>query len=346
MENPTADPSGLSSRKTDHIRINLEKDVKSSITTGLERYRFVHRALPEMNFEEIDSSVEVFSKKLRAPILISSMTGGTTEAEGINRTLAIAAQETGVAMGVGSQRAAMEQPDLSTTFQIRSYAPDILLFANLGAVQLNYHYTAEECRRAVEMIKADALILHLNALQEVLQPEGEGRFDGLLAKIEQVCNQLHVPVVVKEVGWGISEQDARQLWSAGVSAVDVAGAGGTSWSQVEMHRIQDIHQVRVAAAFRDWGIPTADSILQVRKAAPDMMVFASGGLRDGVDIAKCIALGATLGGMASPFLKAAVISADETIAVIHEIQRELQICMFASGAENIIAMQKTSLQRL
>ncbi|NPV77672.1 MAG: type 2 isopentenyl-diphosphate Delta-isomerase [Anaerolineae bacterium] len=346
MDNSMADPSGLSSRKADHIRINLEEDVKSSITTGLERYRFVHRALPEIDLEEVDLGVEVFSKKLKAPILISSMTGGTVEAEGINRTLAIAAQETGVAMGVGSQRAAIERSDLSPTFQIRAYAPDILLFANLGAVQLNYRYTVEECRRAMDMIEADALILHLNALQEALQPEGDGRFGGLLAKIEQVCKQLPVPVIIKEVGWGISEQDAHQLWSAGVSAIDVAGAGGTSWSQVEMHRIQDVHRARVAAAFRDWGIPTADSILQVKKAVPEMMVFASGGLRDGIDIAKCIALGATLGGMASPFLRAAVISPDETIAVIHEIQKELQICMFASGARHIAALQKTSLQRL
>ncbi|MCC6148165.1 MAG: type 2 isopentenyl-diphosphate Delta-isomerase [Anaerolineaceae bacterium] len=346
MNTSSNGPVDLSSRKADHIRINLEEEVKSSLTTDLEHYRFTHRALPEIDLDEVDLSTEIFGKRLAVPILISSMTGGISEAETINRVLAIAAQETGAAIGVGSQRAAIEDMSLVKTFQVRLYAPDVLLFANLGAVQLNYHYTSDDCQRAVEMIEADALILHLNALQEALQPEGDSHFSGLLKKIEQVCRLLSVPVVIKEVGWGISEQDARRLASAGVSAIDVAGAGGTSWSQVEMYRIKDIHRARVAAAFRDWGIPTADSILQVKNAAPDLLVFASGGLRDGIDIAKCIALGAALGGMAGPFLKAAVISPEETIAVIHEFQKELQICMFASGAKNIAALQKTSLQRL
>ncbi len=340
------DPSGLPARKIDHIRINLEEDVRSSLTTGLERYRFMHRALPEMDLNDINLGVEIFNKKLKAPVLISSMTGGTNEAEVINRTLAIAAQQAGIALGVGSQRAAIEQPELAKTYQIRSIAPDILLFANLGAVQLNYKYTIDECKRAVEMIEADALVLHLNSLQEALQPEGDTRFGGLLKKIEKICHVLPVPVVVKEVGWGISAEDAQKLKSAGVSAIDVAGAGGTSWSQVEMHRIQDIHRARVAGAFRNWGIPTAESILQVKKTCPETLVFASGGIRDGIEIAKCIALGAILVGMAGPFLKAAVISPAETIAAIDEIQKELQICMFVCGAQNITALQNTPLQEV
>jgi isopentenyl-diphosphate delta-isomerase len=330
---PKVTPTG--SRKVDHIRINLEEDVRSGLTTGLERYRFIHQALPEINIEAIDMEVELFGRKLNSPILISSMTGGTEEAGNINRTLAIAAQETGVAMGLGSQRAMIEDPQLVKTFQVRKLAPDILLIANLGAIQLNYGYTVEHCRRAVEMVEADALYLHLNALQEAVQPEGETNFTGLLNKIEQVCCLLPVPVVAKEVGWGISAEAARQLVDAGVAAIDVAGAGGTSWTQVEMHRAENVSQARLAAAFLDWGIPTAESILQVRRAAPNIPIIASGGLRTGLDIAKCLALGATLGGMASPFLKAAVRSVEETIQTIREVENEIRVAMFATGAGSI-----------
>ena len=334
-----------SSRKADHIRINLDEDVKSGLTSGLERYRFTHQALPELNLEDIDLDLKVFERKLNAPILISSMTGGTEEAGEINHTLARAAQETGIALGLGSQRAAIENPDLRSTFQVRHYAPDVLLFANLGAVQLNYGYDAEQCKRAVEMIAADALILHLNALQEAVQPEGDTRFAGLLGKIETVCRALSVPVIVKEVGWGFSEQVARQLAAAGVSAIDVAGAGGTSWTQVEMHRAKNQYQARLAAAFIDWGIPTAQAISNIRAGAPQMNVFASGGLRDGIDIAKCIALGASLGGMASPFLEAANQSLSDTIDTIKLIRRQIQVAMFASGAANLEQLKRTPLTK-
>lgn len=338
--------ASVTSRKADHIRINLEKDVDSALTTGLERYRFTHQALPELNLEEIDLSQELFGRKLRAPILISSMTGGTADATEINRRLALAAQETGVAMGLGSQRAAIEHPEQASGYQVRRYAPDILLLANLGAVQLNYGYSVDECRRAVDMVEADALILHFNALQEALQPEGDTRFAGLLEKVQQVCRSLPVPVIAKEVGWGFSEETARRLAEAGVAAIDVAGAGGTSWSQVEMYRNENPRLARVAAAFRAWGIPTAESIRQVRRAAPGVLVLASGGLRDGVDIAKCIALGAAVGGMAGPFLKAAAISQEETAAMITEIAQEIRVCMFAAGAGNLERLHQTSLTKL
>jgi isopentenyl-diphosphate delta-isomerase len=246
-------------------------------------------------------------------------------------------------MGLGSQRAAIEQPDLAATFRVRQVAPDILLFANLGAVQLNYGYGVEQCQMAVDMIEADALILHLNALQEAVQPEGDTDFSGLLQKIETVCRSLSVPVIAKEVGWGISKRAARQLAEAGVAAIDVAGAGGTSWTQVEMHRAKNESEARLAAAFIDWGIPTAESILNVKESAPDVAIFASGGLRDGLDIAKCIALGATLGGMASPFLKAAVRSIEDTIQAINEIRRQMQVCMFATGAGDLENLRKAEL---
>jgi isopentenyl-diphosphate Delta-isomerase len=330
-------------RKLDHIRINLEKDVQSALTTGLENYRFIHEALPDINLDDVDLSQLLMGKIVSAPILISSMTGGTSEAEVVNRNLAEAAQATGVVMGVGSQRAAIENRELASTFQVRRYAPDILLFGNLGAVQLNYLYTIDQCRQAVDMIEADALILHLNALQEALQPEGDTAFSGLLKKIELVCRNLTVPVIAKEVGWGISENTARKLANAGVAAIDVAGAGGTSWSQVEMYRIEDQSKARVAAAFRNWGIPTAESIKMTRSGAPETLIFASGGLRDGTDIAKCIALGAVLGGMAGPFLKAANRSVDETVEMISEIKREIQVCMFAAGAGSIDALQQMPL---
>jgi len=333
----------ISTRKSDHIRINLEEDVRSKLTSGLERFRFIHQALPELNLEEVDLNLDLFGRRLKAPLLISSMTGGTEEARQINLTLAEAAQATGIAMGLGSQRAAIDHPELIPSFQVRQVAPDILLFANLGAVQLNYQYGLQECLRAVEMIEADALILHLNAVQEAVQPEGNTHFAGLIHKIEAVCKALPVPVIAKEVGWGFSERAARLLSDAGVAVIDIAGAGGTSWSQVEMHRSETESQRRLAAAFIDWGIPTADSIRMVHRTAPELTIFASGGIRSGVDIAKCIALGATMGGMASPFLKAAVKSLQNTIEVIHEIEREIRVCMFAAGAGNLEMLHQTDL---
>jgi isopentenyl-diphosphate delta-isomerase len=319
-------------RKNDHIRINLEEDIRSGLTNGLEHYRFDHQALPDLDLNLVDLTTEVFGTKLNAPILISSMTGGTKDAGEINRVLATAAQEMGVAMGLGSQRAALEQPNLEHTFKVRTEAPDILLFANLGAIQLNYGYGVDECQRAIDMVEADALYLHLNSLQEAVQPEGDTSFAGLLKKIELVCKTLDVPVIAKEVGWGISGETARKLVDAGVAAIDVAGAGGTSWSQVEMYRAQSESQARLAAAFINWGIPTSESIVQVVNAVPQIPVIASGGIRTGIDIAKCIALGAVIGGMAGPFLKAAVISIDQTIQTILEIKREIQIAMFATGS--------------
>ncbi|MQC26912.1 MAG: type 2 isopentenyl-diphosphate Delta-isomerase [Chloroflexi bacterium] len=332
-----------SSRKSDHIRINLEEDVRSSLSTGLERYYFEHQALPEINLEDVGLSQTLFGRTLRAPLLISSMTGGTKEAQTLNLRLAEAAQAEGIAMGLGSQRAAIEDASLANTFQVRSVAPDILLFANLGAVQLNYGYGVDECQRAVEMAEADALYLHLNALQEAVQPEGDTHFAGLLKKIEAVCKALSVPVVAKEVGWGFSASTARQLANAGVQGIDVAGAGGTSWSQVEMHRAKDARQKRLAAAFLDWGIPTADSLIGIRKALPRMTLFASGGIRTGVDIAKSIALGAKLGGMAGPYLKAANQSVGATVQTIQELAREVQVCMFAAGAANLQQLGQTPL---
>jgi isopentenyl-diphosphate delta-isomerase len=332
-----------SSRKDDHIRINLHEQVQSGRTTGLEQYHFAHQALPELDLDDIKLEFSLFGKKVAAPLFISSMTGGTDQASMINHNLAAAAQEAGIPLGVGSQRAALEDPDLTDTFRVRKFAPDILLFANLGAVQLNYGMTAADCQQAVDMIEADALILHLNALQEAVMPEGNTRFAGLLAKIETVCSSLQVPVIAKEVGWGISNQTARQLLEAGIAAIDVAGAGGTSWTEVEMHRAENELQRQVASAFIDWGIPTAESIQIVRQAAPELPVLASGGIRSGVDIAKSIALGATMGGMAGPFLKAASQSSEAVSQVIQRVTREIRISMFAAGAGDLKSLGEIQL---
>lgn len=327
--------SKIDQRKADHIKINLERDVRSALSTGLENYRFVHEALPELDLERIDTSLRLFGKALAAPVLISSMTGGTADAELINLRLAEAAQQMKIAMGVGSQRAAIENPDQAKTFQVRRAAPDILLFANLGAVQLNYGYGVEHCRRAVDMIEADALILHLNPVQEAVQDAGDTNFADLARQIEEVCKKLGVPVIAKEVGWGISEGTARRLANCGVAAIDVAGAGGTSWSQVEMYRAPDEFTRQLAATFVGWGIPTAESIVNVRSAVPEMTIFASGGLKDGLDIAKCIGLGATLGGMAGQFLKAAAVSTRSVVQMMELTKRQIQVTMFATGAGSL-----------
>ncbi len=339
-ETPTTE-----SRKVDHIRINLEEDVQfPRLTTGLERYRFMHQALPELSLNEIDTSTKIFGKRLMSPVLISSMTGGTTIAREINRNLALAAQKLQVAMGLGSQRAAVEDETLANSYTVRDLAPDILLFANLGAVQLNYGYGLDHCRRAVEMVGADALILHFNILQEAVQAEGDINFAGLLSKVECVCANLSVPVIAKEVGWGFSEANVRQLVQAGIAAIDVAGAGGTSWSEVEYHRAPTTFHARVARSFADWGIPTADAIQFARSAAPDLPVFASGGLRNGIDIAKCIALGADLAGLASPFLRAASESSQAVESLILELNAQLRIAMLCTASSDLDSLSSAELQ--
>jgi len=341
------DSSPTEGRKADHIRINLEKNVQfPRLTTGLEKYRFQHNALPEISLSEVRTETSLFGKELRIPLLISSMTGGTEIARRINRNLAHAAQHHGMAMGLGSQRAAIEDEFLAYTYQVRDIAPDILLFANLGAVQLNYGYGVEKCRRAVNMVEADALILHFNVLQEAVQPEGDTNFRGLLSKVEEICVQLEVPVIAKEVGWGFSAGNVRSLVNAGISAVDIAGSGGTSWSEVEYHRAPSAFHARVAAAFADWGIPTADALRNAVEAAPNIPVFASGGLRDGIDIAKCIALGASLCGLAGPFLKAADESAAAVDELVRELMAQLRVAMLCSGARDIDQLKHTELLRL
>lgn len=325
-------PTNTQNRKADHIRICLEEDVAFRETTnGFERYRFTHCCLPELDRGDIDLSLSFLGKPLEAPLLISSMTGGTELARTINYRLAEVAQRYRIAMGVGSQRVAVENPEVAGTFDVRSRAPDIVLLANLGAVQLNYSYGIDECRRAVEWLDADALILHFNPLQECIQPDGDTNFRGLLDKIAILCNKLEVPVIAKEVGNGISGRMAQRFIDAGVRAIDVAGAGGTSWAKVESQRAKTVRQRRLGATFANWGLPTAECLTQIRAIAPEIPLIASGGLRDGLDAAKAIALGADLAGLARPFLQAACESEETLDELAGVLIDEIATVLFCTG---------------
>jgi isopentenyl-diphosphate Delta-isomerase len=330
-------------RKAEHIRICLESDVQFPAQgSGFDRYQFVHSCLPELDYQEIDLTTKLLGKHLGAPILISSMTGGTAQAKEINYRLAEVAQEYKLAMGVGSQRVAIEQPQVADTFQVRRIAPDILLFANLGAVQLNYRYGIEQCLRAVELLEADALILHLNPLQECIQPQGDTNFKGLLDRIATICDRLPVPVIIKEVGNGISAQMAQQLIAAGASGIDVAGAGGTSWAKVESERAKTPLQRRLGQTFADWGIPTTECITTIRQIAPTLPLIASGGLKNGLDIAKAIALGADVGGLALPFLQAADLSTAAVRELVQILTAEIQTVLFCTGNANLTALRQAN----
>ncbi|MBE9071283.1 type 2 isopentenyl-diphosphate Delta-isomerase [Microcystis sp. LEGE 00066] len=333
-------PSEIENRKSEHLRVCIEEDVEfQQLTSGLEKYRFTHCCLPELDRSDIELGTTFLGKSLKAPILISSMTGGTELAHLVNTRLATVAQRYGLAMGVGSQRIALEQPELAPTFAVRSLAPDILLLANLGAVQLNYGCGLEDCLKLVELLEADALILHLNPLQEWVQSRGDSNFKGLLAKIQQICAQLPVPVIAKEVGNGVSAVMAKQLIEAGVAAIDVAGAGGTSWAKVESQRAKDNRQRHLGQVFADWGLPTAECITAIRSMNSTIPLIASGGLKNGLDIAKSIALGADLGGLARPFLVGAIESEAAVDELVKFLIAELEIVLFCTGNPNLSALK-------
>lgn len=330
-------------RKIEHVRLCLNEEVGSvGVTTGFERYRFRHNALPELNFDDITLRTTFLEREVRTPLLISSMTGGSEATGAINARLAEAAQRRGWALGVGSIRAAVERSELASTFYVRDKAPDIPVIANIGAVQLSYGFGMEECRRAVDIAGADFLVLHLNSLQEVFQPEGNTGFASLLSQIEKVCHTLDVPVGVKEVGWGIDGDTAARLYNAGVAFIDVAGAGGTSWSQVEKFRSTDPVRRAAAEAFADWGIPTAECIREVRAVSPQGALIGSGGLRHGVDAAKALALGADLVGFGRNLLGPAVASEEALDAALAQVELELKIAMFGIGAPDLATLRYTS----
>jgi isopentenyl-diphosphate delta-isomerase len=337
--------SATQQRKKEHLELCLDPQAPLlPFGGGFDQYSFVHNALPEVDLAEIDLSTTFLGKTLRAPLLISSMTGGFDVARRVNKNLAVAAQQLGLAMGVGSQRVALEQPATAATFKVRDRAPDVLLLANLGAVQLNYGYGIDQCRRAVEMIEADGLILHLNVLQEAVQPEGNRNFKGLTQKISAICRDLAVPVLAKEVGSGISADVAVRLQGAGVKAIDVAGVGGTSWYTVEATRASKKGQPR-ETAFATWGIPTEEALVMVRKAVPRLEIVASGGIRTGLDVAKAICLGADLCGIGQPLLSPALESPQQVVKFLEMIIQGIRVAMLCVGATDLRSLRKATLVR-
>jgi isopentenyl-diphosphate delta-isomerase len=330
---PDGAPPGeaTEARKSRHLDICLEDDVASTIPAGFAAVRLRHEALPECALEDVDPSCTFLGLRLSAPLVISSMTGGTERAGAINRNLAVAAQAAGVALGLGSQRAALEDERLLASYRVRDVAPRVVLFGNLGAVQLNYRVTIDDARRAVESVGANGLYLHLNPLQEALQVAGDTNFRGLLGKIERLCRELEVPVIAKGVGSGISVRTARRLIDAGVAALDIAGAGGTSWARVEGRRSADPGRGDIAEAFAGWGYPTTEATVALRRAFPTVPLIASGGVRTGVDLAKALALGADLAGIGLPLLEPATRSTEAVSAALATILEAFRIALFASG---------------
>lgn len=332
-------------RKNEHLDIVLGGRAGSTISTGFEDVRFEHAALPELDMDTIGLDTQFVGKRISAPLLVSSMTGGPARAEMINSNLAVACEALGIALAVGSQRVAIDNDgNGGLNRDLRRLAPTIPLLANFGAAQLNLGYGADQARRAVEMIGADALIIHLNPLQEAVQPEGDRNWLGLLGKIESLARSLDVPLAVKEVGSGISGGTARRLVDAGVSIIDVAGAGGTSWAAVEAERAQTPKQAAIARAFVNWGQPTAEAIVEVRAACPRAVVVGSGGVRDGVDVAKAIRLGADVVGQAAGVLSAATESVEAVVEHFSTIIGQLRVACFCTGSANLAALRVAKLQ--
>jgi isopentenyl-diphosphate delta-isomerase len=330
------DAEDIARRKADHVALVLRGAGIAAGSTGLERVTFEHVAAPELDLEEVSTETTFLGRRLKAPVLISSMTGGFEAGADINYRCAQAAQSLGVAFAVGSQRIALERgADIGLNQRLREIAPDIPIYANIGAAQIVGSNGLDYLRRAIDMISADAVIIHFNPLQEAVQRGGDADWSGVLGALERVVRGLDKPVMVKEVGFGISAKMAKRFLACGVAAIDVAGAGGTNWALVEGQRSPDPAEQAVAAAFAGWGIPTADAITAVRAACPGTPLIASGGLRTGVDAAKSIRLGADLAGFAAGILPAASRSVSEVEQVLSIFIRQLRICMFCTGSRTL-----------
>lgn len=337
--------SGILNRKDQHLDVILSGVAAHGLSGGFDAVRFVHEALPDLEHAGIDLGMAFLGHRLKAPLLISSMTGGPARAEAINARLAEAAQQLGIALAVGSQRAALEgagTPGLDLT--LRRRAPDVPILANIGTAQLTRGFGLDAARRALDMIAADALIVHLNPLQEACQPEGDRDWRGVGAALEALVRGLDAPVVVKETGAGISAVTARRLFDMGVAAVDVAGAGGSNWATVEGERAEGPGDKAHAAAFADWGMPTARVIAEVRAACPDGLIIGSGGVRDGVEAAKAIRLGADLVGQATGVLSAAMISTEAVVAHFGTVIRQLRTVCFCTGSASLADLRRAPLQ--
>jgi len=334
-------------RKADHIRICLDKKSQAKkATTGLEDVHFIHKAIPEINKQNIKLGTQFFGHQFSAPLIVGAITGGTAQAEKINATIAEAVEKLQIGMGVGSQRAAIEDKSLVQTFAIaRKKAPNAFLIANIGGVQLVHGYSGKEAKKAIDMIDADAIAIHLNALQEAIQPEGQTNFEGVLSKIAEIAGELDKPVIVKETGTGIAAEEAKILEDAGVKAIDVGGVGGTSFAAVEYHRTDEKEnqlQRFLGEAFWDWGIPTATSIAELAQTVK-IPIIASGGIRTGSDIAKTLALGSKFASLSQPVLQASVKGVKETENLLILLIEELRNIMFLVGATNIEQLAGTPI---
>lgn len=335
-------------RKNSHLTICLEEEVEftSGDANGFGSYRFDHDALPEISKKDINLEVTLFGKRLRAPLLIGAMTGGTDRAGEINRRLATAAEKCGVGLALGSQRKMIENSSTRASYAVREHAPGLpLLIGNVGAVQLNYGVKLADLKKLVTDVGCDAFNFHLNPLQEAIQPEGDTNFADLMPKLIEVIPQMGVPVLVKEVGSGISETTALKLKKLPIAGVETAGVGGTSWSKIESLRASDSVQRSTGELFARWGMPTAESVQIVRKVLPQTKIVASGGLRNGIEIAKAIALGADVGALALPFLKAAEKSVDATVEAIERVIEEIRTAMFCTGCKTVDDLRKQPLRR-
>ena len=333
-------------RKDQHLDVVLQGRGRHARDAGFDAVRFVHEALPDLDHAKIDLGADFLGRRLKAPLLISSMTGGPTRAGEINARLAEAAQHLGIALAVGSQRAALERGAVDgLDGGLRRRAPDTPILANIGAAQLTRGFGLDEARRIMETIGADALIVHLNPLQEACQPEGDRDWWGVGAALEALVRRLDAPVVVKETGAGISASTARRLADMGVAALDVAGAGGSNWALIEGERSQNAEDRAHAAAFADWGAPTAQALVEVRRAAPDLSLIGSGGVRHGLDAAKAIRLGADIVGQAAGVLPAATISTEAVISHFQLVVRQLRTACFCTGSSNLQALKRAPLQR-
>ena len=335
-------------RKQSHIDICCDygEDIEMSITTGFEDIQLINTPLPELNYDDIDLTTTFLKHDFKFPIFISAITGGTKKTKKINERLAKLAEQFGIGMGVGSQRAAIEKKKNAESFSIvREYAPNAFIAGNIGAVQFNYGFTIENANEAIDMINADALVLHLNPLQELIQPEGDTNFGDLISKIKKLGNELKKPLIIKEVGSGFSYNDIKKLEDCNISAIEIAGAGGTSWSQIEAIRAKQQNfpiKQKVGELFKNWGIPTAISTLEVSQFSNKHQIISSGGIRNGLEAAKALAIGANLVGIALPFAcLAATATEKQLIDWLEQFIHELKAAMFLVGAPTVKKLQKT-----
>jgi len=336
-----------SQRKLEHLMIALNEDIEGGLTTWFEDIRFVHNAITEVSPNEVSLKTEILGYSFNYPIVIAGMTGGHKLCARINETLAILAEKFHIGIGVGSQRVAIENPELEYTFSIvREHAPNAFVIANIGASEVAEKYTLNEVQRIVKMVEADALAIHFNALHEIVQPEGILNFRGILNKIKYLSQALEIPIIAKEVGCGISKEAAIRLSEHGISAIDVGGAGGTNWAIIEYLRAKRLGErlkMRLSKMLRDWGIPTAISICEVRSVLPHIPLIATGGIRSGLDIAKALALGADLVGIGLPFLRVAYRGIEEAENYFTSIINELKVVMCLVNTDNIKGLRKVPL---